>query len=64
MGETIESPARRLVSIETIAAECEISKTTIHRLINKGTLERRKVGTATRITGTSYERFLESLTAA
>ena len=61
MSETVEIPERRLVSIETIVAETEISKTTVFRLINAGTLERVKIGASTRITGASYRRFLEAL---
>ena len=57
-------PERRLVSISTIEAETELSRSTINRKINDGTLKRVKIGNATRVTGDSYSAFLASLSYA
>jgi excisionase family DNA binding protein len=55
IGKVVE---HQLYKITTVMKMLDVCRATVYRLIERGQLEKVKIGTATRITGASVERLI------
>lgn len=55
---------RRLLRVQTAADAADVSRSTIYRAINAGSLDLVKIGTAAAITADSFERWIARLPRA